>query len=78
MRPPDLPGLTRQHRDAALEADDVDVIARNGHGGIDIDQALELGAPARRRDRRLPHQGAIGEAERDDATVVEAADRHVA
>ena len=47
-RPPDLAAVERDHRDAALVADRVDLLARDAHRGVDVRKALEFRAAARR------------------------------
>src|SRR5687768_11018310 len=52
--PPHLARIERQHDQTPLVAHGVDIVARDAHCGVDISQALELGAPAGRAYLRLP------------------------
>jgi hypothetical protein len=78
VRPPDLPGVERQHRHASLEADRVDVVARDADRRIDVHEALELGTAVRRRHLRLPRHRAVAAVHREQLAVVEPAQHHLA
>jgi hypothetical protein len=69
--PPYLAGLAREHDDAALVAHGEDVVARDSYGGVDVREPLELGAPARRADLRLPEQVAGPECDGHDLAGIE-------
>ncbi len=55
VRPPDLAGIEREHGRAALVSGGEHVVADHADGRIDVDQTVELGAPVRRGERRIPH-----------------------
>ena len=78
VRPPDLAGIQRQHRDPPLESHHVDVLCRRpARPRIDIDKALKLGAPVRRRSAVVSHCTEPSlHADRDHLAVVETGHDH--
>src|SRR5580698_6087421 len=78
VRPPDLTGVERKHRDATLEPDSEDVLPRDARSRVHVDETLQLGTAVRGSDGRLPLQRTVIHVDRDDPTVVEPTEREVA